>query len=262
MKKLALALVCFASVAFFASCDPEDVTNPEPSIQVLQEEGYIQDNQVVDLGVDYTFGFVVASNLQTNKDLASLIVKVGDVQWANVDLTGLKEYTHRDTVAWGLEKEIIGSDVITAVVTDADGKTATATINVSINKPAQPLEVTEFTWNRHGGAAATGLDEFGLEWNSNAKEIYAVITPKADAQLYKFDPAVWASTTTNAQKAALFSEAISISQFKEISCTAANKDYDIVLGTYYNNEYHLIHVTHSSAYTFKGTDVTITGETK
>ena len=223
MKKLALALVCLFSVAFFASCDP-DITNPEPSIQILQEEGYLQDNDVVDLGTDYLFGFVVASNPQTNKDLASLVVNVGDTQWANVDLTGLKEYTHRDTVAWTLTREIIGTDVITAVVTDVDGNTATATINVSVNEPAIPLEAADFTWNRHGGAAATGLDEFGLEWNSNAKEIYAVITPAEGAQLYKFDPEVWENTTTSVQKAALFSETPTISQFKEISCTAGNKD--------------------------------------
>lgn len=261
MKKLALALVCLFSVAFFASCDP-DITNPEPSIQALQGEEYIQDNDVVDLDTPYAFGFVVASNPQTNKDLASLVVKIGDMEWANKDLTGLKEFTYIDTVEWGLAKDIVYTDIITAVVTDADGKTATATLNVSVNQPALPLEVADFTWNRHGGVPGTGLDEFGLEWNSNAKEIYAVITPVEGAQLYKFDPEVWENTTTSVQKAALFSEAPSISQFKEVSCTAQDKDYDIVLGTVYNGEYRLIHVTHSHAFTFKGTDVTITGEWK
>ena len=40
MKKLALALVCLVSVAFFASCDPT-VEHPEPTIALLTGEGYI-----------------------------------------------------------------------------------------------------------------------------------------------------------------------------------------------------------------------------
>ena len=263
MKKLALALVCLVSVAFFASCDPTDIENAEPSIQVLSEDGYIQDGDVVDMGVTYTFGFVVASNTETNKELTSLVVKVGDVEWANVDLTGMTSYTYKDEVNWGLEKEIIGTDVITAVVTDAAGETNTATINVSVNEPAVMLEPYEFTWNRHGGNDGTGLEEFGLEWTKNEREIYAVITPMEGAQLFKFDTEVWENTTTDIEKAALFSETpLSLAQFKEVSCTAVDKDYDIVLGTVYNGEYNLIHVMHSHAYTFKGTDVTITGEAK
>ena len=76
------------------------------------------------------------------------------------------------------------------------------------------------------------------------------------------DPETWNNTITDVDKAALFTEAIGVSQFKEVSCTAVDKDYDIVLGTRYNGEYRLIHVTHSHVFTFKGTDVTITGEWK
>ena len=265
MKKLALALVCLVSVAFFASCTP-DITNPEPSIQVLQGEGYIQDNDVVDIDVPYTFGFVVASNPQTNKDLSKLVVKVGDIEWANVDLTGMKEYTHIDTVEWGFEKDIVYTDIITAVVTDVDGKTATATINVSVNQPAQPLVARTFTWNRHGGNDGTGLAEFGLKWEKNlAKAIYAIIEPVDGATLYKFDPSVWDATTTDVEKAALFSEATPANpqQWKEFNVAGAmTQEFDVVLGTAYNGEYHLMHITKGTYYTFKGTDATIEGEAK
>ena len=43
MKKLALALVCFASLAFFASC----VKEGQPTIQVINEAGYAQDGATI-----------------------------------------------------------------------------------------------------------------------------------------------------------------------------------------------------------------------
>ena len=259
MKKLALALVCLVSVAFFASCTTEE---GDPTIKVLTEEGYVQDGATVDVNTDVNFGFVMASNAESGKELTSLIIKIDDNDPDTITLTG-KEYTYRGTVQYQFTKdEIVGESTIKAIVTDAGGKTATTSINLSINNPAQALVPAEFTWNRHGGAAATGLDEFGLTWNSNGKEIYAIITPVEGAVLYKFDPETWNNTITDVDKAALFTEAIGVSQFKEVSCTAVDKDYDIVLGTRYNGEYRLIHVTHSHVFTFKGTDVTITGEWK
>ena len=64
MKKLALALVCLVSVAFFASCDPT-TDQPEPSIAILSGLEYVNgtvDNpQIIpmDDNVDWKFGFHV-----------------------------------------------------------------------------------------------------------------------------------------------------------------------------------------------------------
>ena len=94
MKKLALALVCFASLAFFASC----VKEGQPTIQVLDKEGFVKDGVTVDVDEEINFGFVVASSAVTNSQLANLLVKVDDTEWANIDLTGLTEYTYEDVV--------------------------------------------------------------------------------------------------------------------------------------------------------------------
>ena len=263
MKKLALALVCLVSVAFFASCNPE-VTDPQPSISVLAETGYIQDNQVVDLDVAYPFGFVVASNPQTNKDLAKLVVKVGDVEWANVDLTGLKEYTHRDTVEWGYEKEIVFEDEITAVVTDAAGETATAVIKVSVNQPAQPLVAHTFEWYRLGNTQ-TGLAEFGLKWERNIKDTHAQIVPLDGVTLYSFNSTDWDATTTDVEKAALFADgAEEIIVYNKVS-TSNEATYNDVIGTKMSDgTLHLIHVTRCviDAYQSAGYPIHITGEAK
>ena len=265
MKKLAMALACLVSVAFFASCTQE---TPNPTISVATQEGFIQNNDVVDVPSTCVFGFNVAAELN-GKDLTKLYVTVSDgdttMTWADLDLTALaatRSYAYVDTLE--LRRDIIGHVNINAVVPDAAGKTATASIGFDVNEPAQPLIARTFEWRRDNGADGTGLESFGLEWKTNnSKETYAVIKPLNGAVLYRFENSeVWTNTNTDVEKAALFSElGEGIAQFKEISTTAANKDYDIVIGTIYNGENHLIHITHSTAYE-RGWHFTITGEAK
>ena len=265
MKKLAMALACLVSVAFFASCTQE---TPNPTISVATQEGFIQNNDVVDVPSTCVFGFNVAAELN-GKDLTKLYVTVSDgdttMTWADLDLTALaatRSYAYVDTLE--LRRDIIGHVNINAVVTDAAGTTATASIGFDVNEPAQPLIARTFEWRRDNGADGTGLESFGLEWKTNnSKETYAVIKPLNGAVLYRFENSeVWTNTNTDVEKAALFSElGEGIAQFKEISTTAANKDYDIVIGTIYNGENHLIHITHSTAYE-RGWHFTITGEAK
>ena len=146
-------------------------------------------------------------------------------------------------------------------MTDVAGQTASATIKIALNKETA-LVATDFSWNRHGGTAATGLEEFGLQWTSNTKDVFANIRPLDGAVLYEFDPSVWEATTTEAEKAALFSEQqIGIAVFNKVSCDASH-DYDFVIGTTYNGVNHLIHITRGEVHVFKGTDVTITGQAK
>ena len=261
MKKLALALVCLVSVAFFASCTPEG----DPTIQVLNQEGYVQNGDVVDLDQEVNFGFVVASSAVSNKELSTLIVKIDDdeILTDTIDLSGKTSFTYYGSITYQADREIIDNSTITAIVTDAAGKTASATINLSINNPAKPLIVTDFTWNRHGGVAATGLDVFGLKWTKNERAIYAVIEPLEGATLYKFDPANWETINYDTEKAALFEGAIAISQWKEFNTAGAiNQDLDVLLGSIYHGEMHLMHITKGHIETFKGTDVTLTGQAK
>ena len=278
MKKLALALVCFASVAFIASCTPE-ITNPEPSIAVKTGENYVYDGQTVDIGQNYTLGFRAASNSQTMKELATFKL---NVKFTTLDDTETKsydsiinvsgtEYTFEQVLNFGLtnneeSRELVAKAIFTATITDVDGKMNSTTINLNINQPAQPLVARAFTWNRHGGDDATGLDEFGLKWERNlSKAIYAVIEPVDGAILYKFDPSVWNTTTTDVEKASLFSEATPADpqQWKEFNVAGATtQEFDVVLGTVYKGEYHLMHITKGTYYSFKGTDATIEGEAK
>lgn len=264
MKKLAFALVCLASVAFFASCDP-DVKQPEPTISLIAEDGYAQNEDVVNLDTPILFGFTMASNSQTNKELASLKVTIDDMVYASVDLTGKTEYRYVDTVMYTLTRdEIIGTSVINAVVTDAAGETATATINLSINNPSHPLLSTPFEWYRLGNTQ-TGLEEFGLVWEQNAKETHAQIKPLEGVTLYSFPADKWEATLTDTDKIALFTDGgVTMNVYNNVS-TSASDTYDDVIGTKMaDGTLNLIHVTKCviGAFQPQGYPITISGEAK
>ena len=276
MKKLALALVCFASVAFFASCT-KPVENPEPSIAVKTGENYVYDGQTVDIGQNYTLGFRAASNSQTMKELATFKL---NVKFTTLDDTETKsydsiinvsgtEYTFEQVLNFGLtnneeSRELVAKAIFTATITDVDGKMNSTTINLNINQPAVDLEPKDFSWVRQGSSDATGLAEYGLEWTGNGKEVFAIIKPVAGAEMYMILPEDWAAVKTDVDKAAFFSDGVYsvISDFRGVSAWNS-KDYDYVIGTRYNGEYHMIHITHGEVLSAtSGTTITITGQSK
>ena len=166
MKKLVLALVCLVSVAFFASCKNEV---GDPTIQVYTEEGCVVDGANVDIDTPIPYGFKVASDAISGKELKSLVISVDGDQRVSVDLTGMTSYTFIDTITYGLDRDgiLLGQSTISAILTDGNNRTATANITLNVYNPAQPLVTKDFEWIRHGGVVATGLDEFGLYWNYN-----------------------------------------------------------------------------------------------
>ena len=275
MKKLALALVCFVSVAFFASCNPE-ITNPEPSIAIMTGENYMYDGQTIDLNQEYLLGFRAASNSQTMKELASFtivgkILDLDDTEIYTEDTTFAisgTEYVYQETMSFGT-RELVGKLSFTATVTDVDGKINSVTINLNVNQPAVELEPKDFTWLRKGSAPGTGVEEYGIEWTSNVKLVNAVLKPVEGASMYLLPSEVWDAITTDVEKAAFFSDGLysEIPDFRGVTANQSD-DYDYVIATLYNGEYHLIHITHADVQAvynngaYIRTDITITGQSK
>lgn len=266
MKKLALALMCLVSVAFFASCNQP---KGQPSIAVLQEEGFVKDGDVVNLGEEVNFGFVMATAPESNSLLKSLIIKIDDEAPDTIDIQGT-EYTYKGVITYNLSRdEIVGNSTIIATVYDAVGEFATTSIKLSINQPAQPLISRTFTWYRLGNTI-TGLDEYGLNWRGNyPRDTYAKLEPKDGVKLYIFNSEDWTNTTTDLEKATLFNKAIETmtpaENYFKVNVTQANMTYDDVIGTVLaDGTCHLIHVTTSKATSLgaQGTEITITGEAK
>ena len=271
MKKLALALVCFASLAFFASC----VKEGQPTIQVLDKEGFVKDGVTVDVDEEINFGFVVASSAVTNSQLANLLVKVDDTEWANIDLTGLTEYTYEDVVTYESDRdEILGTSVITAVVTDAAGQTATATITLTINQPDVPILSMPIEWTRKGNNLINGTAEemrlFGLEWPGNWKAAMVTIKPiNSDVIMYLCDGNDFDDIETVSDKNAYFTRlategATPITEYRNIT-TNNSADYNDMLAIINGDSKHLILIKHADVEYLGstiGTQIVIKGEAR
>lgn len=276
MKKLALALACLVSVAFFASCEP-DVANPEPTIAVVTGENYVYDGQTIDIDTEYMLGFHAGSNSQTQKALSTfnLNVKILELDGTVVDsqdslVSNINntEFNYEHVLNFTL-RELVGKVEITATITDVDSKTASTTLTLNVNQPAQPLIGTTFTWYRLGNTI-TGLDEYGLAWKGNyPKDTYAKLVPQDGVKLFIFKAEDWENVKTDVDKAAFFLTAIetqeTAEEYFEVNVTQANMTYDDVIGTVMaDGTCHLIHVTksHAETVTGQGTAITITGEAK
>ncbi len=280
MKKLALALVCFASVAFFASCQPE---NPEPTIAVMSGENYVtgtvENPTIIDINdpdaFNLKYGFHVESNAQTKKELASLKLSVEEIYSegtftydTTIDLTGKTSFDFSDFILDQEERNIIAEATIKAVVTDVNNQTNTATIAMKLDQTAVELVEEDFEWYRLGNTI-TGLDEYGLVWKGNyPKDTYAKLIPAENVKLFIFESEDWTETTTDIEKAALFDAAMetqhAVDEYWNVNVTQANMTYDDVIGTVMpDGTLHLIHVTNSHSVSgTQGTATTITGKAK
>lgn len=237
-----------------------------PTISVIEEEGYLKDGDVVELNIEYQFGFVMASEA----GLSSLVIKIDDEMVDEVALSSM-EYTYRDGVifTFDLDKEIIDEHTFSAIVTDVNGQTARASFTVAVNKEPQPLMVSDFEWVRRGGEPGVGLEQFGLKWTHNSKDVYARIEPLDGVLLYWFDSSLWDGVNTDADKAALFANVTGIGsdapipEYANVSAMYAPLDYDDVLGTILpDGTMWLIHVMHCEAGYEKAYRITISGEYK
>ena len=287
MKKLALALVCLASVAFFASCDPV-VDNPEPTIAVMSAENFVngtlEEPTIIDVNdenaINLKYGFHVESNAQTKKELSTLKITFEEtyaegtyVSDTTIDLTGLTTYDFSEYLFQQEEKEIIGSVTITAVVTDVNNQTNTAVIAFKFDQTAQPLNNTIFEWIRTGSevnaATEAALEAIGLQWTGSYKDIMATIRvlDNADVDMYICPGDDYATITTDVEKFAYFANLAetseSVDKYRNIT-TNTSADYNDMLAVRYGDIYTLIHITHATINYIPGvrTDITITGTMK
>ena len=269
MKKLALALVCLVSVAFFASCDPKPVVeNPEPSIAILTGEGYVYDGMNLMMGESYPIGFVCRANTETNKQLARLVININDEPWCDTVISGA-EYTFDAEIAFVPEKGEIYDVNITAVLTDEDGQTATAEMDITVTEEDEPLEITPIEWIRRGSEnqSVEDMASYGLLWTGSYKEVFATIKPMSDVKLYLADGNEFEKIVTDADKNAFMQELIEtskpIDEYRNIT-TNNSADYNDLLAVLMADGYiNLIKISHAEIATGSfGTQITITGEAK
>ena len=284
MKKLALALVCLASVAFFASCDPV-VDNPEPTIAVMSAENYvngtIEEPTIIDVNdenaINLKYGFHVESNAQTKKELSTLKITFEEtyaegtyVSDTTIDLTGLTTFDFSEFLFQQEEREIIGSVVITAVVTDVNNQTNTAAIAFKFDQTAQPLNSTIIEWVRKGnnlmGDTEAEMAACGLQWTGSYKDIMATLRPLTGATMYICSGDDYATITTDVEKSAYFANLTETAEpadkYRNIT-TNNSANYNDMLAVVYGDGLYLINITRAEIATGDyGTQITIKGAVK
>ena len=278
MKKLALALVCFASVAFMASC-VKTIEHPEPSIAVMTGEDYVYDGQTVDLNVNYKVGFHAASNSQTQKELASfnLAASLYELDGTLIEsrdstyvISGT-EYDHQEGLNFNFTntRDLVGKVSITGTVTDVDGKRNAVTINLNINQPAITLEIEPINWVKTGHNVQD-LSAYGLVWKeTNYKSPFTHIIPAEGSTLYLIENGdeVFNSIVTDIDLNNKFAELAEtgrpIDDYKNVDCNASADYHDLLIVKEANGKLHAINITRADITTpSAGTRITITGKAK
>jgi hypothetical protein len=148
-----------------------------------------------------------------------------------------------------------------------EAKTATQTVDKSatielkgIEPPTHPLEgPKDFTWNRKGTAAGTGLSEFGLEWKSNTAT-NIVITPMTGSKLVEFKKEDWTLIETKEGLAAAVEAGTGLTKW-EVIPTKATFDYVIATKTA-DGKYFLLNPTERTINPSDPGDRTVTGKYK
>lgn len=278
MKKLALALVCFASVAFMASC-VKTVEHPEPSIAVMTGDNYVYDGQTVDLNVNYKVGFHAASNSQTQKELATfnLAASLYELDGTLIEsrdstyvISGT-EYDHQEGLNFNFTntRDLVGKVSITGTVTDVDGKRNAVTINLNINQPAITLEIEPINWVKTGHNVQD-LSAYGLVWKeTNYKSPFTHIIPAEGSTLYLIENGdeVFNSIVTDIDLNNKFAELAEtgrpIDDYKNVDCNASANYHDLLIVKEANGNLHAINITRADITTpSAGTRITITGKAK
>ena len=275
MKKLALALVCFASVAFMASC-VKTVEHPEPSLAVMTGENYLYDGQTIDLGTEYILGFRAASNSETMKELATFnlngtLYDLNNTLIQSVDTTYTisgSEYVYQEP--WNFNaRELVGKVIFTATVADVDGKTNSTTINLSLNQPAVELAVEDINWVKIAHNAQD-LSAYGLFWKeTNYKSPFTHILPAEGSTLYLVENGDqdFANIVTDVDLNNYFIQLKEtgrpIDDYKNVDCNASHDYHDLLIVKEANGKLHAINITRADITTpAAGTRITITGKAK
>lgn len=287
MKKLALALVCMFSVAFFASCT-KTIEHPEPSIAVMTGEyfvtGTVDNPTIIDFddenAENWQYGFHVESNAETKKELSSLIVtwewidEDGGIEsyCDTIDLTGKTSYDYSDYV-FEQERDIytIIEMTVKAVVIDVDNQRNTASLAYKVQMEEDPLIGHTIEWVRKGASLVGTTEEemaaMGLKWIGSYKEVFATIKPlNDDVVMYLCDGDDYYDIDTMNDKYAYFvnlaETSVPIEKYRNISAQNS-ADYNDMLAVVYGDNLFLIHITHANIETGAyGAQITINGEVK
>lgn len=267
--KLKYLLMVVAVVPFFMSCG-EDPSVGGATITFDQKTEPVTFNEKGELAIT---GKVVSDEGTTIESISVVCEYEKDGQKMSASVAEMKDLTKKsnneyefrfDEKSKGIKDHLtdIVSIKITAMVKSGDKSEKAIKITAMGSSTETPLAKAEaFAWERAGGAAATGLDSFGLQWTSNL-DGFAIVKTKDAKKLVKLAEGDWAIETQEALAAAI-DAATGITEYKGVS-TAKSDTYNDVLGVELaSGGYVVINVTKGTVSTSTaGTTIKIEGQFK
>lgn len=256
IKTLSLAVA--VATGLFTSCIDDVIDTNPPVISITSPLA-----DTVEVVIGETLDFYL--DLSSGNDLVSLqtLTSASGVELTNgtQSFTGITEQAM--IINATLTEAVVAGTVIEInfILADAQKQT-TAKKYILAKANTTPLsDAKDFKWERVGGTAATGLDQFGLTWTSNTGTS-AVIKKGAD-KFVELNPEDWTNFTTLEDIVAAIDAATDMERWEEVSAEAS-KSYDITLGTIKENKYFLIHVVDGKVSTdpVEGTTIVISGQYK
>ncbi len=261
MKNLKISMILVAAVAFFCSCgDPVPPTVTLLDANATSEATFdLATAQSMEIALTGTItaenGINTVAVTRTMLDANDSVMGAAATYELTEDPAGKTEHTFTLTETLAAADVEGAAKVIYEVVVN-DKKEAQNNAVYTVNVLAPTFSEGSFEWVREG-STRTVLDQFGLQWTSNAKVVQAVIKPLDGAKLYILGENDYAAT--NLSDITLGEEA---TQYKSVSCEA-DGTYNDVIATVYNGKTYLMNVTKGTVTTSDaGTKVTITGNYK
>jgi hypothetical protein len=268
-KYLAFAL---AGMFAFTSCEDDNETTLGPSL-LVSEMGSGASSSAITINLGETLSFAIDAR-RGESDMETFSISVAGVNTVNpiptslqgntfpYDIANADDETYLDTVLFVNAAANLGTTSYTFTVTDKDGNTDEVSFNVTVESATTALSASSaFTWERVGGAAATGLAQFGLSWTSNSSTS-AIVALDAATKMVELSAADWTSIPTQEGLASAISGASAVTEYTGVSSSASNT-YDDVLGVSHNGVSYILNITNGNVTTgASGTTITITGEYK
>ncbi len=266
---LAVALLG-ASSMFLTSCEEDPTTSLGPTL-IMEELGSGKSSGEITVTPGTTLSFMWDSR-KGDRDLNTFAVSMSGTNVVTpivteqgntlpYTLSNADDEKYIDTLTVNAGSNL-GKTMYTFTVTDKNSNTKTVSFEVTVAAGSNPLgAATPFQWQRVGGAAGTGLAQFGLAWTANTGTS-AIVKQDASTKMVSLPSSSWTSITTDVALAAAVDAGTDMVDYRGVS-SAANGTYDDVLGVLHNGVYYILHITKGTVTTGgSGTTITIDGESK
>lgn len=285
MKKRRFFSIGLIAVALiFTSCDDDDDDDPDPvlgpSLDIVETTTGSDGggDVIIAQGESLQFAWDARKGAEDMETFDVVVTGVNNPSSLPTssegntfpyDMDSDDDEVYVDTLTFINAGTSVGVTNYTFTVTSDDGTQTSVSFDVTVEMSSEVLETFDFTWVRDGANPATGLDQFGLEWDLNTTGGNAIVSQDEATVFVALTQSVWDNVDTKEQ----LTEAIVDSEnngnsfpndrYTGISTVEATESYNDFLGVIYDDEPFIIYVQSSVVNTgTSGSEITVNGEYK